>query len=460
MKLKSEDEIYMEKRDVLKKLSYLTYRYMLFFSLINITLFFIAIFIKIKIRTDYLNEITRVYTQSSISYAWMLKKKELNDIFYNLVNGKIFIKVSIYDENEKLFIEKERKLTFLEKIFSNIPGYIRIYVHPMIYSNIYIGKIVYLTTIFPPIIVLFTMLIFILLEFLIYVYSRSLAQKQIINKLYEEEKEAFKKLYAAYKRLKTLERYAVNKEKMLSIERVLKNILRELLPFVETVNKNTKGVREVINDFQTLILELKDNILYESIFKKIYILKNFLEIIEKKSNEVFQYLSKLEKIINIHASDEILTFDLIKLIKQIIERKKIEHDKEIIFELIPSKKKINITSNEKLITYAINNIFENSIIHGFEGREKGKIRIKIKETKDRVIIIIEDNGKGMDKETLSKSLEPFYTTKYEPNRGFGLSITYNIIKELYGIFHIASKPGKGTKVLIALPRNIIKAGKD
>ncbi len=67
-----------------------------------------------------------------------------------------------------------------------------------------------------------------------------------------------------------------------------------------------------------------------------------------------------------------------------------------------------------------------------------------------VSLTIEDHGKGMDGETLSRLFDPFFTTKFQ-GRGLGMAAVYGIIRNHRGSIFVDSKPGSGTLVRIYLP---------
>ena len=88
-------------------------------------------------------------------------------------------------------------------------------------------------------------------------------------------------------------------------------------------------------------------------------------------------------------------------------------------------------------------IVENSIAAGAKN-----IRIIVHEnlSKDTLTLKIQDNGMGMDKKTVNKALDPFFSTKKTRRIGLGLSMLSQAAKEAEGDFHIISKKGKGTTI--------------
>lgn len=70
-----------------------------------------------------------------------------------------------------------------------------------------------------------------------------------------------------------------------------------------------------------------------------------------------------------------------------------------------------------------------------------------------VLLVVGDNGRGMDRETRQRLFEPFFTTKNAgQGTGLGLTTVRSIVTTNRGLIHFESEPGHGTRVLILLPR--------
>jgi PAS domain S-box-containing protein len=85
---------------------------------------------------------------------------------------------------------------------------------------------------------------------------------------------------------------------------------------------------------------------------------------------------------------------------------------------------------------------------------KGRIIItgRYLERLQAILVEIEDNGAGMDQNTLDHIFEPFYTTRRDKEgTGLGLSISYGLIKDHHGLIGVLSRPGLGSRFSVFLP---------
>ena len=100
-------------------------------------------------------------------------------------------------------------------------------------------------------------------------------------------------------------------------------------------------------------------------------------------------------------------------------------------------------------------VVENAAIHGLESQTgMGELYIHAGKTKDKLIITVEDNGKGMPKEELEALISRMTAEKLESGKSIGLNNVYHRIKLFYGeeyTITITSEKGMGTSAKIFLP---------
>jgi PAS domain S-box-containing protein len=96
-----------------------------------------------------------------------------------------------------------------------------------------------------------------------------------------------------------------------------------------------------------------------------------------------------------------------------------------------------------------------------EGREKRIGRGAELEPGDYVRLSVIDRGQGMDKATLTRAMEPFFTTKgIGKGTGLGLSMVHGFAEQCGGRLILKSRPGKGTKAELWLPISKAAARED
>jgi anti-sigma regulatory factor (Ser/Thr protein kinase) len=65
---------------------------------------------------------------------------------------------------------------------------------------------------------------------------------------------------------------------------------------------------------------------------------------------------------------------------------------------------------------------------------------------DRLTITVQDDGRGMDAETVEKVRDPFYTTRSTRHVGLGIPLLAAATERCAGELAIRSRPGQGTTV--------------
>lgn len=97
-------------------------------------------------------------------------------------------------------------------------------------------------------------------------------------------------------------------------------------------------------------------------------------------------------------------------------------------------------------------IVENSIRAGAHNVE---VRVEEHLEKDRLRIVIRDDGAGMDDETRQKALDPFFTTQQRKRAGMGLPLLADAARFAAGGIEVSSQPGHGTEVVASFQHSHI-----
>ncbi|MEZ6183615.1 MAG: ATP-binding protein [Planctomycetota bacterium] len=95
----------------------------------------------------------------------------------------------------------------------------------------------------------------------------------------------------------------------------------------------------------------------------------------------------------------------------------------------------------------------NLAVNGSDAMQaRGQLRVRSSRRGRHALLEVEDAGCGMDEETASQALAPFFTTKGEGRgTGLGLFTVAELVRTAGGTIEVDSAPGQGTRVKVELP---------
>lgn len=138
---------------------------------------------------------------------------------------------------------------------------------------------------------------------------------------------------------------------------------------------------------------------------------------------------------------------------------------EVVQSLAPNfkktKHKIEVSCPDDLvircapgvIAQIFTNMIMNSLIHGFENKKQGMIKIDIRNDGETITVHYKDNGKGLSQELLERHFDAFFTTKRgKGGSGLGTHIMYNLVTQTLGGQIVASsQEGQGIEYNVTFP---------
>ncbi len=107
----------------------------------------------------------------------------------------------------------------------------------------------------------------------------------------------------------------------------------------------------------------------------------------------------------------------------------------------------------RLIGNALDAVERQTSKHAGAGAPPAPVRIGVAANGDDVMFTVDDDGPGMDEETLSKAVQPFFTTK-DPGKGLGLGLflVHTFAMSAAGKLALKRLPNGGLRAELSLPR--------
>ncbi len=244
-------------------------------------------------------------------------------------------------------------------------------------------------------------------------------------------------------------KFMVQAEKMLSMGRLVTGIAHE----VNTpLGVSVTAASALDEDVTHLKNKMAKNELSRSDFEsRIMKMNEYTQLLVGSLGKAAKMIDKFKKISIDEIDEEFQVCNVLELIRDTQNSIDNEYAHRNIQWRINCDEKLLISSSHYAIYTLLENLASNAIKHGYDDYEECHISINVEyqSEHERVKILVEDNGKGIDKENIVKIFDPFYTSARGSNcTGLGLHIVYNeVTHRLRGTIECLSHEGSGCQFI-------------
>jgi PAS domain S-box-containing protein len=234
--------------------------------------------------------------------------------------------------------------------------------------------------------------------------------------------------------LKRLEEQLIQAEKLAAMGQMLAGVAHELNNPLTAI----LGVSELLRDRQGIDDSTKRQLemTHRQARRAARIVQNLLEFSRPASPQ--------KKVLDLN--------NLIDRTLQLHEHSLRRNNIEVDFRPFPGLPPITGDANQLIQVFL--NLVSNAEQAIREVRQSGRIQIRLGQSLNRVFATVQDDGVGIQPETLARLFDPFFTTKRPGGgTGLGLSICMSIVREHGGDIEAESLPAGGAAFTVSLPHS-------
>jgi len=267
---------------------------------------------------------------------------------------------------------------------------------------------------------------------------------------YEKITEQKNNLTLTLEKLKKTQDQLVESEKMAALGTLVAGVAHEINT---PVGVCVTAVSSMVNKNHSL-----EKLFYSKKMKRSD-LEGFIQFTDDTGGLVLKNLKRAGDLINgfkqvsvDQMTDQLRRFSLEPYFRDVIRSLKPKFGKKNVEICLAFQEIIEVTSYPGFYSQILTNLLVNSFVHGYKGKDSGKIMISAAKQKGNLVIQYTDDGNGMTMENKTRVFDPFFTTNKKDGTGLGMHIVYNIVtQKLNGTISCESSPGNGVNFKIILP---------
>ena len=271
------------------------------------------------------------------------------------------------------------------------------------------------------------------------------------HRLEEQVDERRLELAKAHANLTKSQKQLAQSERMAALGDMVAGIAHEINTPIGIGITASSRMDEVIRDLENHLAQ--NTLKKSSLVGGLQTLREAEDIILNNLQRAAELIMSFKQVSADQASGTMRTFDLglytrdiLRGLETKIKRSNVEVEQSIA-------EKIRIFGPAGAYAQLLTNLVQNSLLHGFHGREHGSIKVSAVLEEGTVTWVYEDDGNGISKEQQERVFEPFYTTARERGgTGLGLSIIMNLVTGSFGgTMELTSEKNKGVRFEVRFP---------
>jgi signal transduction histidine kinase len=171
--------------------------------------------------------------------------------------------------------------------------------------------------------------------------------------------------------------------------------------------------------------------------------------------QLIKQVLDIDKIVMHQHQLQIERFDAVAVLQNTTDNfKKKAAEKNIHLSFASSQQKIQLVSDKIILQRIAENLLSNAIKFTPAGKS---IYVQLQEENDSVVMVVKDEGVGMDEDDLSKLFQPYAIISSKPtagenSTGLGLSIVKRMAGEINAGIGVQSKKGEGSSFTLRIKK--------
>jgi ligand-binding sensor domain-containing protein/signal transduction histidine kinase/DNA-binding response OmpR family regulator len=236
----------------------------------------------------------------------------------------------------------------------------------------------------------------------------------------------------------------------LEAQRIKENNLAKLEFFTNISHEFRTPLTLILGPLQQILINYNGN---NAMYKKLLVIESSANHLLNLINKLMDFRKLESKQFNLESAEG----NLVKFIKEIylsfIEYAK---DGDYVYLFESAEEDIQVYFDRNKLEHVFYNLISNAFRYTPKG---GTIKIRILKNEKDVIIEVEDNGIGIDKQYIDKIFDLFFEIptqneaqkNYNQSTGIGLAIVKNIVNLHKGVIQVANKTSNGVVFKVSLP---------